>query len=362
MVVSLCIAACSNPEGTELLFTQEPPDKHPPRSNAIVRVGVYIDTDNSETSEILADTGNYVLKGSNTLYFDYVIIGGASIKQGSVNAYISYSEPLLKFLRNWKIHIKPLRDKGIKVLLGIKGGKEGVCVGSLTKAEQPIFARECVDVCKYYGLDGIEFYDVEGESNSQSPYPEIGTPYWDGEKFVQIPNIDGELKKNDAWKKGGGNMTDMMSYLIESFGAVGSFQGDIPPDIKEKTPILVREVGFGKHLPPAVPRYAFATTLSCLTYSINNDPDLFGADDEGKSYMDFIGTRTYAPAMINLTEIDMDILDYISEELGNNGNCQYGLIYYTNLQPYSSDSPMPEYLSSTSKEVFGKEVSYIGKK
>ncbi|MDR0567923.1 MAG: hypothetical protein LBG87_01780 [Spirochaetaceae bacterium] len=399
-ILALSILACSE-NGGDLLFIPDAPDKYPPKSSRIVRVAQYIDTAAPYAAETLVSVPGYVLEGSQKYYFDYAILSGASVKQGDVTAYLTYSDELLFFLRNRETYLKPLRDRGIKVLLGITGGFDSVSFGSLRKtdkdhddsvkkmfaSEQALFAQECSDACKFYGLDGVEFYDINaaGEKHG-TPYPEIGQVYWDGEKEVRIEYTSaGVTLCNDAWKDGGGKFADMLSYLIEALGASASFQGDLDPDAKWNTPILVREAGFGRYLPSAVPRYAFATTGSCVTYGINADPNTFGyekpdeddeeddEDDEriidGESSLDFIQTWDYAPANINIADIDDERLALYSARLGRDKygtmfyapaehdyKSPYGLVYYTNVQPPSSTQT--EKFSVTSREVFGKAVVF----
>jgi hypothetical protein len=380
--VLLGLAACAQ-GGGDLIFTPVTPDKTPPKSKRLVRVAHFVDSARPDAAEVLASTSRYTLAGTQTYYFDYVVISGAEIKQGEYYAYVTFSEPLLQILRDRKNTIKPLRDKGIKVLLGISGGGDGVSFGSLMSSdkeqegsEQELFALQCADACKFYGLSGIEFYDIGGASGGRTPYPAVGASFWDGEQTINITTDEvGQTTCADAWKKGAEKYTNMLSYLIEFLGAASSFQGDIDPDAVQNTPILIREAGYGRYLPPAVPRYAFATTLGCVTYGVNADPAVFGKVDgeteTGKSYNSFIQEKDYAPAMIDLSVISDDMLAEYSKRLGrrnyfgnaaaynpavDDGNSPYGLVYYTNLQP-PSDAQTAK-LSVTSVEVFGVEVSY----
>jgi hypothetical protein len=389
------IAACVNPGGDDLFFTPSPPNKSPPKNKRLVRAAHYVDSARTDAEEVLASTARYTLEGTDTYYFDYVIISGAEIKQGEKFGYFTMSGDLMKILDNRKNTIKPLRDKGIKVLLGISGGGDGISFGTLNIAvkdqegsEQEMFALQLADTVKFYGLSGVEFNDAGGANAVRSPYPQMGGQYWDGQRPVDIPSGgEGEIIHTDAWKSGGNKFTDMMSYLIEALGASTSFQGDIDPDAVQNTPVLVRESGFGRCLPPAVPRYAFATTLGVLTYTVNADPAVFGSnadvqdmqdiDGDGdrdevipswSSYNSFVQDKDYAPAILDLAVIDDDTLAEYSKRLGRNNyrsasydeakdyqNAPYGLVYYTNLGLPSSG--MAEKLSVTSREVFGKAVA-----
>ncbi|MDR0563143.1 MAG: hypothetical protein LBG73_10725 [Spirochaetaceae bacterium] len=390
------LASCPYPNGSDLVYAPAQPEKNPPNNpDASVRTALYIDTsDTSDSAEILKTAGKYLVSVNNTEtpYFDYVIISGAEIKRGKSIPMLELSETILEVLRNRRTLIKPLRDKGVKILLGITGGKDGVTFGVLTgvteendpskDTEQALFARQIADICLYYELDGVEFYDKDGESEEQSPYPQIGASYWNGESLIEISDTNmalAETQCREAWTKGGKNMVNTMSYLIEMFGASASAQGDLPIDAKMNTPILVRETGYGKYLSPNIPRYAFATTMSCLTYSINSDSSINVYDIWESSIMDtdgntFIGLRDYAPCIIDLGAINSYSLELFAKKLGRNGfmpaygsdpeisgilgDTDYGLVYYTNLQPHSEDQL--EKLSVVSREVFGADVLYRG--
>jgi hypothetical protein len=316
----------------------------------------------------LTEAGGYILETKKTPYFDYVIIGGAKIMRGSTTAYVEYPDQVRGILENRNKYIKPLRQKGIKVLLGVSGGNDGVSFGNLTEGEQPLFARACGDACRLYDLDGGEFWDKNGEEpGGQTPYPAIGDRYWSGETLVEIPNTGDAVFDNavlaEAWKDGGKYFADFLSYFIVAMGATTSFQGDIP-DVKLDTPILVKEVNYGKKLPPGIPRFPFASTIQCVTYSINPDNTVFGDGDTGHSSQffapSFVGDREYAPALIDLSDAAQlaATLSTYSTTLGNGGQCEYGLIYYTNLQRESA--VQTGHLSTTSFEVFGENVAYSG--
>ena len=393
LIALFVFLACPSDEG-ELVYTVERPDKNPPKSRFPVRMSLHVDTENiTDARRILREAGNYYVEVNTPdqrelelPYFDYLILSGGTIKQGSATTYLDLSANLKTILNERSSLLKPLRGKGIKILVGITGGGDGISFGSLAnETEQVVFAQQCADTCKYYELDGVEFYDIGGESLIRNPYPEVGEYYFDGIEMVRIPDAaeGGEGICEEAWKKGAAYMTDMMSYLIEMLGAGSSFQGDVAVDHVENAPILVREVGYGRRLPPAVPRYDFSTTLSCVGYSINNDPGRFGISlvdgetDElrhntGESYLGFVGTRRFAPMMVDLSK-DLNNPDYKLDEFSNRfgtrnyptdetdlpedpHNSVYGMVYYENMQVRSDKQT--EFLSVTSRRIFNKAVIY----
>ena len=371
------LAACSGSVGEELLYIPQPPDKSPKNSGATIRTAVFIDTGQPNAASLLESVGNYALENSGTAYFDYVVISGAEIKSGKYNPRLEYSSPLLAIVKDWKTHIKPLRDKGIKVLVGITGGRDGVSVGSLTKGQPQLFARECRDFCFYYGLDGVEFYDADSANAEQTPYPELGKTFWNGEAFVEIAANDEYLYKK-SWEDGGGNFADMLYYLVTLFGAYSTEDhGDLDPDAVWNSPILVREVNFGARLPEWAPALPFASTGSSFAYIVNNRTDVWGAlkpdptdpnavIESGDGAGPF-GKRKYAPVMFDLSSTDTARLEEYSKRFGRYDyggndeelcNTEYGLAYYINLGLPSSGQT--NNLSITSREIYGERVVYRG--
>jgi len=399
------LAACSQDAGESLPYTPqrflaETAEKYPPKGTAVFKAAACVDTSDPERAkQALAGAAGYRLKtdplpdggtGRNTdnLYFDMVTLGWAEIVQGERVAVLHYPDTLLAVLRDWAAVIKPLRDRGVKVLLGIKGGHGGVAIGSLLDSEQPAFARDCADALKFYGLDGIEFYDVDGESMERSPYPLNGAVYWNGEGIIDLSAGTQETagKAYDAWVTGGGRTVNMLSYIMESVGASATFQGDFGTATVDSHPVLVRETGYGRYIPNNVPRYAFQGSMSCLSYFINPYPEVFGGAKgydgageapaygsdgkpldwdltDGDSVTGWVDRRAYAPVLIDLASAqasDERLLAF-SRRLGKSGAGQdfktdYGLVYYDNLAPPSASQTAV--LSVTSLEVFGEEVEY----
>jgi len=389
----LCLTTCYNNAGPELFFVPDPPEKTPPNSKAIVKAALYLDTERGDVLEALAQAGNYALKDSGTVYFDFIILSGAVIKDGIYSPRFEFSDKLMNIAKNWTRYIKPLQNKGIKVLVGIKGGNDGVGVGSMVrflrdpgqKAEisemQVMAARQIVNFCKFNGIDGVEFWDINCEiPGGRTPYPELGKSYWNGEMYVDIPE-DGDALYDKSWNYGGGNFADFLCYLVLGFGAESSFQGDLDPEATRYHPILVREVNFGRRLPDMIPKFDFGATKACISYIVNNEPN-WGAmkpdkEDEavmsesGESILSFINKREYAPIIFDLENISPSDLTEYSKKFRKNADYDpdapdkgeeylpatpYGLVYYTNLLP--NPPAMTAKLSETSHWVFGEELVF----
>jgi hypothetical protein len=408
-------AACQ--DGGVIPFKAAPPDKHPPARGAnvnVVKVVLYIDTaDGTAAAETaLKEVGRYTIDpdtaewkyNSNkygTPYFDMVVLGGGQMKAGKVSPRLELTGELKSVLSRYDALIQPLQQKGIKVLLGVSGGNDGIALGCLPVSVDdeklpnrvtPIqlnFARQVYDACRYNQLDGVEFWDKDGEGGGVNPYPKMGEKFFNGEQFLPEDGvINSEEQLAYYWKRGGGHMVDMLSHVVEEFGAVSSFQGDTS---KTDNPVIIRETGYGRWLPTDVPRYAFSDTMQTLDYVVNSSTDNFGfygdnlpdlnddglpdQDREGAANADmhFVRRRAYGPVMIDLAAVTPAKLTEYSQKLGNGedvnkappdcyyavpGSSEYGIVYYLNLGAHTA--AQLGLLNETASKVYGSTVMYEG--
>ena len=368
--------------GSELAYYVTLPDKNPPGLRQTVRASVYIDTSRpiEEVRDILRSVARYsILPHRNTTgqpvaFFDYVILSGGFMKWGEVSAYMEVSPELMRILAEDNELLRPLRAQGTKVLLGVTGGNDGVAFGSpmgegriknRVTFVQIAFARRVVDFCKFYNFEGVEFWDKDGEGQGRNPYPHVGTDFYNGERIFRIND---EFESALHWEIGGSNMIDVFSHVLELFGAAASEQGDLDHTQKIRTPILVRETLFGRNIPTMVPRYEFASSISCITYLINNSSTEFGYGNSGIANpdMSFVPDRSYGPVILDLAALQDAALQEFAVKLGRArdssgehtvvGESEYGLLYFTNLRAHSA--AQLEKLSIVSREVYGADVRY----
>lgn len=113
----------------------------------------------------------FTLKNSNKLLIDMVIMfsAGMKIDPESGRIYLYCGGKFNDYLQNSDKYIKPLRDRGIKVLISILGAREACGVSNLNDETAKEFAQELNRFCKAYNLDGV-FFDDE-YSNYVSPPP-----------------------------------------------------------------------------------------------------------------------------------------------------------------------------------------------
>lgn len=121
---------------------------------------VYIEVNNHS----MLNAGKYVLAGSGEQVFDIAVIFAANINYDGTKAYLHFNENVQNVLDNVATHVRPLQQKGIKVLLSILGNHQGAGFANFPNQEAAnAFAQELADAVNRYGLDGIDFDDEYAE-------------------------------------------------------------------------------------------------------------------------------------------------------------------------------------------------------
>lgn len=113
----------------------------------------------------------FTLKKSGKPLIDMVILFSANINYSpeTGRVYVFNNENVQHLLDNREKYIKPLQDRGIKVVLSILGNHDRSGVANLADETAKAFAQEMKAVCDAYNLDGI-FFDDE-YSAYQNPAP-----------------------------------------------------------------------------------------------------------------------------------------------------------------------------------------------
>ncbi len=101
----------------------------------------------------------FTLKESGKPLIDIVILFSANINYDETTrkVYVNNNSNLQHLLDNREKYIKPLQDRGMKVLLGLLGNHDRSGVANLSNATARAFAHEIKSVCDTYKLDGVLF-------------------------------------------------------------------------------------------------------------------------------------------------------------------------------------------------------------
>ncbi|MEG1864814.1 MAG: DUF1735 domain-containing protein [Alistipes sp.] len=112
----------------------------------------------------------FTLKDSGKLLFDMVVLFSANIRydEATNRVFLWNNENITALLDHREKYIKPLQDRGIKVLLGVLGDHTKAGVANLSTPVAAQFAAELKSYCDAYNLDGI-CYDDEYSDYAPAP-------------------------------------------------------------------------------------------------------------------------------------------------------------------------------------------------
>ena len=126
-------------------------------------------------SNNILNTGCYTLKNGGQPLFDIAIIfaGNINYDTGAKKAVLYNNPQVTTVLTGKDTYIKPLQQKGIKVMLSILGNHQGAGVSNFTSRFAALdFAKQLATAVKTYGLDGIDFDDEYADyGNNGLPQP-----------------------------------------------------------------------------------------------------------------------------------------------------------------------------------------------
>lgn len=117
----------------------------------------------------------YTLKDSGKQFFDMVVLFSANINIDSATGrvYVSRNENVQALLDRRDKYLKPLQDRGIKVILGILGNHDASGISTLSPDQSKRFAQEVKNVCDAYNLDGVflddEYTDYNAAASGKLP-------------------------------------------------------------------------------------------------------------------------------------------------------------------------------------------------
>jgi hypothetical protein len=112
----------------------------------------------------MLSAGKYTLAQGGAQVVDIAVIFAANINYDGTKAYLHFNENVQSVLDNVATQVRPLQQKGIKVLLSILGNHEGAGFANFpSQAAADAFAQELADAVTQYGLDGIDFDDEYAE-------------------------------------------------------------------------------------------------------------------------------------------------------------------------------------------------------
>ena len=123
------------------------------------------------------NVGAYTLQNSGVPFFDFCIIFAANLNfdVAAGRPLIFFNENVAHLLNNRDKYIKPLQDKGIKVLLDILPNHYGIGWNNLNTSAARDIAQQLRAIVDTYGLDGIDFDEEWAEYDKHPEMPPTNT-------------------------------------------------------------------------------------------------------------------------------------------------------------------------------------------
>lgn len=180
MVASFTVTSCSNDEN--VIETQDTPQTITTRNvgTKTPKFTAYVETNDINP----LNAGEYYFTGTNPQeqVIDHVILFASNIRGTATTVQLYHNPNQTYILNNVNTLVKPLQNKGIKVLLGLLGDHTGVGFANLTNKNIITgdtllndFAHQIADCVTTYGLDGVDFDDEYAEYGKISGTPTPST-------------------------------------------------------------------------------------------------------------------------------------------------------------------------------------------
>ncbi|MEW2436808.1 endo-beta-N-acetylglucosaminidase H [Streptomyces caniferus] len=173
LALSAAAALAFGATATTGAATASAPAKQGPTSVA------YVEVNNNS----MLNVGKYTLANGGGNVFDVAVIFAANINYdtGTKTAHLYFNENVQRVLDNAATEIRPLQQKGIKVVLSVLGNHQGAGFANFSSEQAASsFAKQLSDTVAQYGLDGIDFDDEYAE------YGNNGTGQPNDSSFVHL--------------------------------------------------------------------------------------------------------------------------------------------------------------------------------
>lgn len=132
-----------------------------------MKMVVYVQTNDWD----IRNMGQFILKDSKRPVFDFVILFAANMNYDAKSGrrVLHFNEQLRPIVADPEKYIKPLKDRGIKVLIDILPNHQGVGYLNFQSYEEALdFARQCKEYTDKLGIDG---WDIDEEYADYSVLP-----------------------------------------------------------------------------------------------------------------------------------------------------------------------------------------------
>lgn len=118
---------------------------------------------------------SFTLAGSGKQLFDQVVLFASNINYNAATGqvYLHHNENVQALLDNVNKYIRPLQERGMKVILGILGNHDMSGISTLSALGSKDFAQSVKQTIEGYGLDGVflddEYTDYNAAASTTNP-------------------------------------------------------------------------------------------------------------------------------------------------------------------------------------------------
>lgn len=210
-----------------------------PERTEPMKMVAYVETNNYD----IRNYGNLVLRGSRLPVFDFVVLFAANMNYDAIEGrrYISFNDKLQPIIQHPEIYIKPLTDRGIKVIIDILPNHQGVGYLNFQSYEEALdFAREAKMWTDKLGIDGWDI-DEEYAGYGKSPLEIVDremSALWMAKAFKEVmpDKLLTHYEFNSPFSAGlkdadGKEAIDYLDYSWSDYG-VGSTSALGMPNLK----------------------------------------------------------------------------------------------------------------------------------
>lgn len=144
-------------DGTHYMLFVKDAGAVPDATKGAVKTVMFLEVNDTNPLNLL----EWNMKNSGKPLFDILVIfsGNINYNEQTGRVYV-YNNPNVQFLLdNREQYLKPLKDRGIKILMGILGNHDRAGVSQLADHTARDFAQELKAYCEAYDLDGVNFDD-----------------------------------------------------------------------------------------------------------------------------------------------------------------------------------------------------------
>lgn len=178
----------------------------------------------------------FTLKNSGKYLMDVLIIFSANINYNTETGrvYLNCNENVTELMEKRSVYLKPLQDRGMKIVVGILGNHDISGIDNLADATAREYAAELKSFADAYNIDGYFFDDEYSNGGTAPGFKPGGTSrlLYETKKAMPdkmvYPYVYGSTRSLKAID--GVNPGDYIDYAIADYGAsapTGNYPGSV---------------------------------------------------------------------------------------------------------------------------------------